>query len=529
MAWLTDLLNAQPFLALFLAIGLGYAVGNIQVAGFSLGVGAVLFVGLLIGVLGPKSAPPAFVGLFGLVLFLYGVGIQYGGDFFRGLVSPSGIKANLLALVAVMVGVGVTMTAVQYMGIGLPHALGIFAGSLTSTGTLQAATTAVGNQDPAVGYACAYPFGVFGPILLFYLFNAVLRPKVVVPDAKRFIAAELPAATHHFAGMTLRELTRQMPQDVEIVGLRHLNTNQLPHLDYVFGDHDILVVSGYPESVTKLKDVSYAREAISDRKALDYTMVFVSKLAMVGLRVADVPCPAGCEMEIIQLRRGDNDIMPRPDLRLEYGDRLGLIVDAEKRAMIAKHFGDSVTAEGTFSFVGFGLGMALGALVGLIPIPIPAVNKVTLGLAGGPLLVSLVLGWIGRTGPVIWHLPIATNLVLRNVGLALFLARVGLDSGAPFVTQVSKEGFGFVLAGVFVLLAVVLVVLIVGYYLLRIQFDELLGIASGATGNPAILAYGNTLAPTGKPDINYAMIFPGVGTILKIIAVQVLAASFIVH
>ena len=183
------------------------------------------------------------------------------------------------------------------MGTGLPHALGIFAGSLTSTGTLQAATTAVGNQDPAVGYACAYPFGVFGPILLFYLFNALLRPKVDVPDAKRFIAVELPAATHNFAGLTLRQLTRQMPQDVEIVGLRHLNTNQLPHLDYVFGDHDILVVSGYPEAITKLKNVSYAREAISDRKALDYTMVFVSKLAMVGMRVADVPCPAdvGCK------------------------------------------------------------------------------------------------------------------------------------------------------------------------------------------------------------------------------------------
>ena len=109
MAWLADLLNAQPFLALFLAIGLGYAVGNIQVAGFSLGVGAVLFVGLLVGVIAPKSAPPAFVGLFGLVLFLYGVGIQYGGDFFRGLVSPSGIKANLLALVAVMVASGSLM------------------------------------------------------------------------------------------------------------------------------------------------------------------------------------------------------------------------------------------------------------------------------------------------------------------------------------------------------------------------------------------------------------------------------------
>lgn len=529
MAWLTDLLNAQPFLALFLAIGLGYAVGNIQVAGFSLGVGAVLFVGLLIGVLGPKSAPPAFVGTLGLVLFLYGVGIQYGGEFFRGLVSPSGIKANLLALVAVLAGVGVTLLTVNYMGIGLPHALGIFAGSLTSTGTLQAATVAVGSQDPAVGYACAYPFGVFGPILLFYLFNAMLRPKVVVPDAKRFITAELPAATHNFAGMTLGQLSRQMPDDVEIVGLRHLNANQLPHMEYVFADHDIMVVSGYPEAIAKLKDVSFAREAIRDRDALDYTMVFVSKPSMVGLRIADVPLPAGCETEIIQVRRGDNDIMPRPDLRLEYGDRVGVICDADKRAVVAKHFGDSVTAEGTFSFVGFGLGMALGALVGLIPIPIPGVGTVTLGLAGGPLLVSLVLGWIGRTGPVIWHLPIATNLVLRNVGLAVFLARVGLDSGAPFVTQVSREGFGFVLAGIFVLLAVVLIVLVVGYWVLRIKFDELLGIASGATGNPAILAYGNSLAPTGKPDVNYAMIFPGVGTILKIIAVQVLAASFIVH
>lgn len=529
MAWLTDLLNAQPFLAVFLAIGLGYAVGNIQVAGFSLGVGAVLFVGLLIGVIGPKSAPPAFVGTFGLVLFLYGVGIQYGSDFFRGLISPAGIKANLLALVAVLCGVGVTLLTVKYMGIGLPHALGIFAGSLTSTGTLQAATTAVGNQDPAVGYACAYPFGVFGPILLFYLFNAMLRPKIEIPDAKRFIAAELPAATHNFAGMTLGQLTREMPTDVEIVALRHLNVNQLPHMEYVFDPHDVLVVSGYPEAIARLKEVSFEREAISDRRAFDYQMVFVSKLGMVGKRIDEVPSPAGCEMEIVQVRRGDNDIMPRPDLRLEYGDQLGLIVDAEKRPLISKHFGDSVTAEGTFSFVGFGLGMALGALVGLIPIPIPGVGTVTLGLAGGPLLVSLVLGWAGRTGPVIWHLPIATNLVLRNVGLALFLARVGLDSGTPFVTQVSKEGFGFVLAGIFVLLVVVLVVLIVGYYVLRIKFDELLGIASGATGNPAILAYGNTLAPTGKPDVNYAMIFPGVGTILKIIAVQVLAASLIVH
>jgi putative transport protein len=255
-------------------------------------------------------------------------------------------------------------------------------------------------------------------------------------------------------------------------------------------------------------------------------MVYVSKPAMVGMRLADVPHPPGCSMEICQIRRGDADILPRADLTLEYGDRLGLIIDPESRPACVKYFGDSVLAEASFSFVALGLGIALGAAVGLIPIPIPGIGTVTLGLAGGPLVVSLVLGWLGRTGPVIWHLPASANQVLRNFGLALFLARVGIDSGTPFVEQVRHSGFEFVFAGMIVLLTVVLVVLLVGYFLLKINFDDLLGIASGATGNPAILAYGNSLAPTGKPDINYAMIFPGVGTIVKIIAVQVLAATY---
>src|SRR5262249_27818907 len=129
-------------------------------------------------------------------------------------------------------------------------------------------------------------------------------------------------------------------------------------------------------------------------------------------------------------------------------------------------------------------------------------------------------------GPVIWHMPSSANLVLRNFGLSVFLARVGIDSGTPFVEQVSHSGLSFLFAGIVVLLTVVLIVLLVGYFLLKIKFDELLGIAAGATGNPAILAYGSSLAPTGKPDINYAIVFPGVGTIVKIIAVQVLAVAY---
>jgi putative transport protein len=526
MEWLGSLLNSQPFIALFLAIGLGYAAGNIQVAGFSLGVGAVLFVGLLIGVIAPKSAPPGLVGTLGLVLFLYGIGIQYGVDFFRGLASPAGIKANLLALVAVTAGVFATILCVRYMGIGMEFALGIFAGSMTSTASLQAATGAVGSQDPAIGYACAYPFGVFGPILCFYLFKLLVRPKVVVPEPKRLTTAELPAASYKLAGMSIAELMPKVPAGLELIALRRQGTNLLPRPEYVLAEQDVLLVAGYPEAIAKLEGLSPGRDARADRKNLDYLMVYVSKPAMVGMRLADVPHPPGCSMEICQIRRGDADILPRADLTLEYGDRLGLIIDPESRPACVKYFGDSVLAEASFSFVALGLGIALGAAVGLIPIPIPGIGTVTLGLAGGPLVVSLVLGWLGRTGPVIWHLPASANQVLRNFGLALFLARVGIDSGTPFVEQVSHSGLAFVFAGMIVLLTVVLVVLLVGYFVLKINFDDLLGIASGATGNPAILAYGNSLAPTGKPDINYAMIFPGVGTIVKIIAVQVLAATY---
>ena len=526
MESLSALLNSQPFVALFLAVGLGYAVGNIQVAGFSLGVGAVLFVGLLIGVIAPKAAAPGFVGVLGLVLFMYGVGIQYGKDFFRGLASSAGIKANVLGLIGVLAGVFATILCTHYMGIGMDFGLGIFSGSLTSTSTLQAASSAVGSQNPAIGYACAYPFGVFGPILCFYLFKMMLRPRVEVPEPVRLATAEIPAAVHKLAGVSVAAVTSKAPQGVELIGLRRQGTNVLPRPDLVFAEGDVLVVAGYPEAIAKLEGLNRGRNALADRRNLDYLMVYVSKLSMVGLPLADLPQPPGCSMEIVQVRRGDTDILPRPDLVLEYGDRLGLITNPESRSTVTRHFGDSVLAEASFSFVALGLGISLGALVGLIPIPIPGVSKVTLGLAGGPLVVALVLGRLGRTGPVIWHLPASANQVLRNIGIALFLARVGIDSGTPFIEQVRHSGFEFIFAGMIVLLSVVLVVLLVGYFLMRMSFDDLLGIASGATGNPAILAYGNSLAPTGKPDLNYAMVFPGVGTIVKIIAVQVLAASF---
>lgn len=516
-------LNSQPFIALFLVIGLGYAVGRISVAGFSLGIGAVLFVGLAVGAIAPKAAPPGLLGLIGLVLFLYGIGIQYGKDFFKGLVSPLGIKANILALVAVLAGAGVALLTADLMGFGVDFAAGIFAGSMTSTASLQAAMGAAGNQDPAVGYAMAYPFGVFGPILCFYLAVRLFRPKIDQPQPRRFVVAETRADEHGLTGMRIADLLQRVPSGVELLMVRRGGMNMLPEPSLELRADDVLAVTGLPDEVAKL-NLGSTEAARSDRVNLDYVRVFASKAGLVGTSLKDLPHPENLQVRVISIRRGDVDLMPSPDLKIEYGDQLGVLVEPAGRERVRHFFGDSIKAESEFDFISFGIGLVLGGLVGLIPIPIPGVGNVTLGLAGGPLVVSLILGYFGRLGPFNWNIPVVANVLLRNLGLTLFLAGVGISSGSAFAQNMGASGLSYILAGVLVVLSVMVIVLFVGYFILRIKFDDLLGIASGATGNPAILSYANQLAPTGKPDIGYAIIFPGVGTIVKVVAVQVMVA-----
>ena len=175
---LRTFLEQQILLSMFLVIGLGYAVGQVNIRGFNLGVGAVLFVGLGVGMLAPNAAPPALLGSLGLVMFVYGIGIQYGKQFFAGLTSPFGLKVNALALASHLVAIGVCYVAYAAFSVAPAHVAGLFAGALTSTPTLQAAIGAVGSNDPALGYSVAYPFGLIAPILCMYFANVLLKPKL---------------------------------------------------------------------------------------------------------------------------------------------------------------------------------------------------------------------------------------------------------------------------------------------------------------------------------------------------------------
>jgi putative transport protein len=236
--------------------------------------------------------------------------------------------------------------------------------------------------------------------------------------------------------------------------------------------------------------------------------------------LGQLPLPAGFPVHLLHVRRYDADIVPTPDLTLEFGDRVGVLLPPDRKQEIRQHFGDTVKSTAEFSYVSLGIGMVLGVLLGLIPIPVPGVGTVTLGIGGGPLIVALIFGYLRRTGPLLWVMPLPANIVLRNFGLAIFLAAVGINAGQPFVRTVAESGFTMLFIGAAVLLTTVLIVLLVGYYLMKIPYDDLVGVASGATGNPAILVYSTRMAPTEKPDIGYAMIFPSM-TIFKVVAVQV--------
>jgi putative transport protein len=526
MELIKALLEQQPLMALFLTVAIGYLVGEINIKGFSLGVGAVLFVALAVGWFAPKSVPAAMVGTLGLALFLYAVGVQYGKQFFIGLTSAAGRRANVIALIGVLMAGAVSIVLVKAMNVKLGYALGLFAGSGTSTPTLQAAIATLANDDPAVGYSVSYPFGVAGPILFLYLAFMILKPKIETPAGTGLEMLEIVVRNAELYGKTLGEVMTTLPAGVQIAALRRAQRNEPASPNFVVAENDVLLVVGPSKEALDRTSKSLGEAApgrfVKDRRDLDYLRVFASRPIVVGRALGDLDLPGEKGSAVLHVRRGDTDLLSRPDLVLEFGDRIGLLANRGDFAALRKFFGDSIKGTADFSYISIGLGMALGFLLGAIQIPLPGIGKLAVGLAG-VLIVALILGNLRRTGGMNWTIPLSANLVLRNLGLTLFLAQVGMASGPKFAATFTETGFLMLGLGAVVLVALVLPILILGLFVYRMPYDEVAGIVAGATGNPAILAYSNKLAPTDRPDIGYAMIFPAM-TIVKILFVDIVGA-----
>src|SRR5688572_29836540 len=281
MELIRRLLEQQPLMALFLTIAIGYLVGEINVKGFSLGVGAVLFVALGMGWFAPKAVPAPMIGTLGLALFLYGVGLQYGKEFFLGLTSSAGLKANAMALAGVLSAGVVSLILVKLADLKLGYGLGLFTGAGTSTSALQAAIATLGNDDPAVGYSLTYPIGVGGPILCLYIGHMLLKPKADKPTGAGMEMLEIAVRNPELSGKALAELTSVLPAGVQIAGLRRTGRNEAAAPNLVIAENDVLfAVAPNKEALAKARKLLGEAAPglfVKDRTDLDYLRVFASR------------------------------------------------------------------------------------------------------------------------------------------------------------------------------------------------------------------------------------------------------------
>ena len=546
-----QLLISNPLLLLFCVAALGFLLGRVKIAGSSLGVAAVLFVGLAFGALDPNIRLPELLYQLGLALFVYTVGLSSGPSFFAAL-RRKGLRDNVLVLVVLLFAAGLTALAALALRLPATYAAGLFAGSLTNTpalaGLLEYLKTSVPANsplltEPVVAYSVAYPMGVVGTLLALALAQRRWRaaaptqagPDVIAPTQAAPEAADPNKLTNctvlvtraDLAGQSIEELSRAQGWNVVFGRLRRAGKLSVAegHSRLQAGD-EVTVVGAPAElaAVAAFLGRASAERLDLDRTQLDHRRIFVSDPKVAGLPLSELNLPERFGAVVTRVRRGDVEFVPHGGTVLELGDRVRVLTQRQNMAAVSAFLGDSYRALSEIDILSFGLGLALGLLLGVVPLPLPGGVTLTLGLAGGPLIVALVLGALHRTGPLVWSLPYSANLTLRQLGLILFLAGVGTRAGYAFFTTITQgAGLAIFLVGALVTLLAASAMLWAGHRVLRIPPGQLAGMLAGLQTQPAVLGFALESTGTEEPNVGYASVYP-VAMIAKIILAQLLLA-----
>jgi len=533
-------LAENPILTLFIVIGLGYLLGEIPIFGFRLGTAGVLFVGLAVGSLGPAISIPEVIPSLGLIIFIYTIGIQSGPEFFNSL-RQRGYRNSVFALLIVVLGAGVTVLVSRPAHLTRARAAGLYTGAMTNTPALAATRELLrergrtaglapeqlraASDEPVAAYSIAYPIGVIGVLVSFAVLRRRWEPGMnPVAEGTEIRTQDFAVINPAVIGRTVEEVLRPHRDPGFVVSrIQHGDASDIVRGDTRLERGDIVVAVGDDDGLVRAEQIfgQPVEEHIElDRSQLDFRRVFVSRQKIVGKRIRELDLENGLGATVTRLRRGDVDFIPTRDTRLELGDRVRVLTRRENFSAISEFFGDSIRGTAETDFGSVALGMVLGVLVGLIPIPLPG-ETIRLGFAGGPLLVALVLGKLERTGHITWIMPLHSNLTLRQIGLLFFLAGVGIRAGYSFPQTLRQNGFQMLLAGAAITLTATVVSLLVGYKLLRIPFASLMGLVSGIQTQPACLAYAIHEANSDAPNLTYAAVYP-VAMIAKIILAQLL-------
>ncbi len=549
---MSDIALTVSILALVAVVGL--FIGNVKFRGVGLGIGGVLFGGIIVGHFVSQAGMTLSSDMlhviqeFGLILFVYTIGIQVGPGFFASL-RVSGLLLNLFAVLIVIIGGLVTAILHKLFDIPLPVVLGIFSGAVTNTPALGAGQQILRDlgtpmamvDQMGMSYAMAYPFGICGILFTMWMLRVIFRVNVETE-------AQQHESTRTNGGALIRTINIRVEnpnlhnlaiKDVPILNgdkvicsrLKREETLKVPSPETVIQLGDLLHLVGQPADLHNAQLVIGQEVDTSlSTKGTDLRVerVVVTNENVLGKRIRDLHFKERYDVVISRLNRAGVELVASSDISLQFGDILNLVGRPSAIDAVANVLGNAQQKLQQVQMLPVFIGIGLGVLLGSIPVFVPGFPAaLKLGLAGGPLIMALILGRIGSIGKLYWFMPPSANLALRELGIVLFLSVVGLKSGGDFIhTLVDGEGLSWIGYGALITAVPLITVGILARMLAKMNYLTMCGMLAGSMTDPPALAFANNLHPTsGAAALSYATVYPLV-MFLRIITPQLLAVLF---
>lgn len=557
MSWIENLLFtpsvAHSLVLVALVIAIGLYLSRIKIGGISIGVTWILFVGIVFGHFGLvlDATTSHFVKEFGLILFIYSIGIQVGPGFFESFKS-GGLTLNGLAAATILLA-GATCLLVGLITNEDPFAMiGVLYGAVTNTPGLGAAqqtfsdmTNGVSNPNFASGYAVAYPLGVVGIIGSIVAFRYIFRINLEEENRKLqspsnagnepVTAITFEAQNSGIYDKTVGEIQRIVGRKAIITRIQHTCDNkiELANENTAVAKGDRLFVVLAPEETPyfeaiigkKIEGMETEEWDKMDKNTLVCERIVVTNQEINGTELGKLALRTKYNVHISRVKRAGVDLMADPRLVLQLGDRLTVVGEAAHVKVVQQKVGDSVKKLDEPNLMAVFLGIALGVLLGSIPFFIPGMSvPVKLGLAGGPLIVSILVSKFGTKFKLVTYTTSSANLLMRQIGITLFLAAVGIGAGEGFVDTVLNGGYRWILYGFVMTVVPIITVGLIGHFIFKVNYFQLAGMISGALTDPPALAYSNSICSTDQASVAYSTVYP-LSMFLRVVSAQILVLT----
>lgn len=553
MDWITEILSTDSpvhsIVALSLICALGLALGKVRVMGISLGVAFVFFIGILAGHFGLRVNAQClgYAETFGLVIFVYMLGLSVGPNFF-GSLRREGLPLNLWSLAIILLGTLLAVVLVPLTGVSLPDMMGLLCGATTNTPALGAAQQALQQAGHAagtlaLGTAVTYPFGVVGVIFVMVILRRVLvRPAdLQIPardDANKTYIGEFLVVNPALDGKKVSDFALNSHERFIISRIWRGQEVIVPGADTELRQNDkVLVITNKDDR--KAMEILFGRETATNWNAdqIDWNhidaevasrTVVVTRKVLNGKHLVDLQLRSTYGVNVSRVLRGDLKLLATDDLRLQYGDRVVVVGPPSALDNVEKFIGNAVQTLNEPNLGSIFLGMVLGLLLGLIPVAIPgAAVPVHLGVAGGPIVMGIIVGALGPKAHIISYTTRSASLILRKFGLSLYLACLGLEAGKDFFhTLVRPEGLMWIGIGALLTLIPIFIIGVVMLRMHKYDFGTICGVLCGSMANPMALGYANDTIQGETPSLSYASVYP-LGMFIRVLIAQVLIMFFI--